>query len=91
MIIKQFSQKRTLIAIILCVAIFFSLIAPSLVDVFGASYNVVQSRHIAEIDEFPESYRDGLRYVQKIYPNAKFILYDTGLDWDKDLLTKENH
>ena len=90
MIIKQLNQKRTLIAIILCVAIFFSLIAPSLVDVFGASYNVVQSRHIAEIDEFPESYRDGLRYVQKIYPNAKFILYDTGLDWNKDLLTKEN-
>ena len=90
MIIKQLNQKRTLIAIILCVAIFFSLIAPSLSNVFGASYNVVQSRRIADIDEFPESYRDGLRYVQKIYPNAKFILYDTGLDWHKDLLTKDN-
>lgn len=91
MIIRKQNRKFiSIAAMVLCAVIFFVAFISPLVDVFGASYNISQSRRIASINEFPESYRDGLRYIQKIYPNAKFILYDTGLDWNKDLLTKEN-
>ena len=56
----------------------------------AATNGVRQSRYIAEIEEFPASYQDGLRSVKAAYPEATFIYYDTGLDWYVDLLSPYN-
>ena len=80
--------------IIKCVS--FVLAAVTLISsvqmtsVFGATKNVIQTRTLADIEDFPTSYRKGLEKVKGTFPNAKFILYDTGLDWYKDVLTEEN-
>lgn len=54
------------------------------------STGIVQSRTVADIEEFPETYQDGLRSIKTMYPNATFIYYDTGLDWYEDLLSSSN-
>ena len=56
----------------------------------AASTNVIQSRTTADISDFPASYQIGLTRIKELYPNAKFIYYDTGLDWYDDLLQPEN-
>ena len=89
---KQENRNKVLliIALLLSLSIVVSLFVSPLMSIFGATYNVSQSRKVADINSFPESYRDGLEYIKQVYPNAKFVLYDTGLDWNNDLLTKEN-
>lgn len=63
----------------------------SVVDTaYGASYNITQSRKVADISEFPQSYQAGLKNIKSIYPNATFIYYNTGLDWYNDVLTSDN-
>ena len=56
----------------------------------AATNGVRQSRYIADIEEFPVSYQDGLRSVKAAYPEATFIYFDTGLDWYNDLLSPYN-
>ena len=60
------------------------------ITVEAATNGVRQSRYVAEIEEFPLSYQDGLRSVKAAYPEATFIYYDTGLDWYNDLLSPYN-
>ena len=56
----------------------------------AATYNVTQSRYPADISQFPASYQAGLTAVKEKYPNARFICFDTGLDWSADVLGPEN-
>lgn len=59
-------------------------------SIYAATSGVHQSRIVAEIEEFPDSYQDGLRSVKAAYPEATFIYFDTGLDWYEDLLSPAN-
>ena len=66
-----------------------SAISP-ITQVSAKSTGVQQTRRVASIAEFPESYQAGLARVKAAYPNAKFVYYETDLDWYEDLLTTEN-
>lgn len=50
---------------------------------------VSQSRRVAAVSEFPTSYQSGLSAVQKAFPNARFVYFDTGLTWT-ELFTKDS-
>ena len=83
------SRGKRIIALLLLALMLFTSIPYDVDDVFAATYNVHQTRRIAEIDDFPISYQAGLTRVKEIYPNAQFIYYDTDLDWYDELLTKD--
>lgn len=86
-------KATTKVWITLACALGASLIGLSTIDtnqVSAATRGVSQTRTVATIEEFPESYQTGLRSVQAVYPNATFIYYDTGLDWYDDLLAPGN-
>lgn len=82
-------KMNRIMALFIVVILLFSAIMPH-TEVWGKSTGVQQTRRIAGIAEFPESYQTGLARVKAAYPNAKFIYYDTDLDWYEDLLTTDN-
>ena len=89
-VLKKIDLKRV-IASACAFVIGFSLLPISKpVEVEAATNGVRQSRYIADIEEFPVSYQDGLRSVKAAYPEATFIYFDTGLDWYNDLLSPYN-
>ena len=84
-------KKRIIKYIALIMACITTITSISFLEpAYGASYNIKQSKQLKEISEFPQSYQAGLKNIKSIYPNAKFIYFDTGLDWYKDVLTSEN-
>lgn len=44
---------------------------------------VTQHREVQPISAFPASYQSGLTEVQKAFPNATFVYFDTGLSWSQ--------
>ena len=78
-----------IIAALLVMILVLSAISP-ITQVSAKSTGVQQTRRVASIAEFPESYQAGLARVKAAYPNAKFVYYETDLDWYEDLLTTEN-
>ena len=87
---KKFNIKRLIagVCVAACMLTTVNIIPHS--EVHAATNGVRQSRMVAEIEEFPDSYQDGLRAVRAAYPDATFIYYDTGLDWYIDLLSPYN-
>ena len=85
-------QKFKRILALVLVGVFIALMLPTINfrEAEAVSTNVYQSRWVAEVEDFPESYQAGLARIKAIYPNAQFIYYDTDLDWYNDVLTDEN-
>lgn len=36
----------------------------------------------SQLNAFPDSYKPFIKYLHSVYPNAKFEVYNTGLDWN---------
>lgn len=77
------------ISIILLVVLILTMLIPA-PQMQAESNGITQRRFEASVSDFPQSYRSGLERVLESYPNARFIYYDTGLDWYEDLLAPEN-
>lgn len=82
-------KMNRIMALFIVVILLFTAIMPH-TEVWGKTTGVKQTRRIAGIAEFPESYQAGLARVKAAYPNAQFIYYETNLDWYNDLLTTDN-
>lgn len=83
------TKKTVIKTVAFCMsALLFVGAWPSTAFVYAATTGVYQERYDASISKFPESYQAGLKRVKDAYPNASFVYYDTGLDWENEVMTE---
>lgn len=56
---------------------------PAMYQTMMMTENISDTPVYADIEQFPESYREALLELKKLHPLWTFVKMDTGLEWDK--------
>lgn len=76
-------MKKT-IPILMIFIIIFNIICSIYIPVSQAALSNSYTQTLKTgIDAFPESYREGVKELQELFPNWTFKAYETGIDWNE--------
>lgn len=82
-IMKKFIKKKN---VLLCCI----LLAGTAIAVLSKTFSTKAEPYYADIEQFPNSYKDALYKLKEKHPNWIFRMYDTGLEWDTVLYNEMN-